>query len=933
MRDTRALILAGVVLCAGPAYAQSRDAGDNEQIDIDEIVVTGSRIKRPDMESASPLIAIDAAEFQRGETNVVQVLNRFPAVTPDRSPGASQSAFPGSFINLRGLGQSRTLVLVNGRRYISTLILGGVDVASIPPELIKRVDVVTGGASATYGSDAIGGVVNFILDDQFRGLRLNAQTGVTDRGEGTGSRLSATAGTGFAGGKGSVYLHVSYDRTSRITARDRSFASPYVVNSGGSLVPLLAFPNIDDGSGTIGVSAAGDLARFGRDGELFDAGGAPNLIGASSYFDDSIFANVQQGARQINVSGGARYDVATDLSIYAEWQYINQRSRTDLAAEAIDLSGVPFSLENPFLRPRTAAVAATLADAQGQFSFDVFGRRFNEVGPSITAVDRTSWRGVLGFTTGLFADWTLDAYGEYQRSRFTTAFRNAISYDRLFDALDAVDVVGAARCRSGNVGCVPIDVFGPDRISSAAAAYIRDEGRLRGRNDEGIVSANATGTLFALPGGKAGGALGIEYRKITGGESPGQNLLDGATTVGAYARNGSGLRTLEGYAEINLPLLKNVPLAQLFSLEGGLRYTRQFDRGSSWTYKALAEWSPIIQVKFRGGFQRAIRQPNVAELSVGDVARGQFSGDPCFNGGPLTGTLRAGCLAQGFPAALADQDSSDPFYVLTYRSFGDPKLKSETARSFTIGAVFDALPIPNLTASVDFYAIKLRDSIDMFGISSLFNQCYASAVQSACGAVERDPASGFITLIKDDYRNTGTLLRRGIDLAVNYSTPVRGPFGRGPLSINSSATVLLTARTLPVPAQPSTGYDCVGHYGEGCLPAAPRWSSYTRVAWQTGPLGLELGWQWLGATTDRLTVSDPVAAQRLAVKRIPTVHYFDLSGKIDVTERMSINFSVYNMFDRSPPVVGQDRVAFANSIVGQYDRLGRRFQVGAEARF
>ena len=895
-----------------------------------EIVVTGSLISRSSLDSASPLIVVGADAFQFGDTNVTELLNRMPAFAANRGPTTPNSGFPGSVLDLRGLGATRTLVLVNGRRYPSTLNNGVVDVGTIPPELIDRVDIVTGGASATYGSDAIAGVVNFKLKDRFEGLALSARTGVTGRGEATGQRLALTVGESFADDRGSAFMSLAYDRTNPILSADRSFASPLLNNQGGALVPRLGLPGIDNGAGTVALGP--DLLQFDR-GELYGPGGIPNAVSPDSLFDEQGFEPILQGSRQISVFGGARFALSPAIELYAEGLFVDQQTRTDGPATVVDLSGAGFNLANPFLGPTTASILAPTADANGNFAFPGFGRRMVEVGSNDTIVDRTTFQIVGGLKIDLFADWKLDTYIQYQQSDFQTNYFNAVDFPALFDGLDTVPGANGPVCRSGSAGCVPVNLFGPGTIGAAAADNLRVNPRLRGNNNGFIVSAIANGTLLNLPAGDVRSAVGVEYRRLAASERPDEALLNGTSTVGQFTVNGTSQRFAEVFGELFIPILKDAPLANSLDFEGGLRATSVISGKTNLTYKALLSWQPVRSIRVRGGLQSAIRQPNVAELSLGDqVQLPNFFPDPCFSGAPLAGTLRAGCLSQGVPLSVADNGADPSSYLLTYRVFGDPNLEPETSRSYTVGVVLDEPGIENLTLTVDFYNIEIKRQILTVGLAALFNGCYISGDAGLCGGIERDPATGFVTLIKDDFRNGGTSLRRGIDFGLNYRIDDLGSFGELQLISNMSLLLKNTVQTVAI--DPTTAFECAGFYSEGCALPRPKWSAYTQLGWSKGDVGLQFAWQWIGPTNDRLQEIDPVAASELAVDRIPAVHYFDLAGSVKIGSQMTLAAGLENLFDRAPPIVGADRTGrVSNGYAGMYDFQGRRFFLNVNLQF
>lgn len=936
------LLLAGAA-ALGPisfgVHAQSADDGNSDVLET--IVITGSRIPRADFASNSPLTSIDAERFQvAADTNIVRQLQELPAFSPTRSPSSGgSSGFTGSFADLRGLGRGRTLVLVNGRRWINTISDGGVDLSTIPPELVERVDVVTGGASATYGSDAVAGVVNIILKENFDGLEFNAQSGATDPGETTGSRVSLTAGNEFAQGRGSAFLHAAYDRTNKIIAGDRRFLDPVLFNEGGQLVRLDSFAT---GPGTVFVDDA--PAFFNSNGDLFGAGGGVNLLGPGDMFNEGSYARVQIPAEKRMVAAGLTYELHPRAKLYTQGMYVRDEVRVPRAPFALDLSGEAIAIDNPFLAQQTRDYLASLdEDGDGFAQLPGFSRRLTELGPRTELNDRDSYRVLLGVDLDLGAGWRLDTSAIYSESNFQIHSQGFVSNARVSQALDAVSGPDGIQCRLPDFGsqrCAPLNVFGPNTISAAAAQFITAEKLLRGNNEDMTLQSVLTGQLLELPAGSLGIAAGVEHRKSEASEIPNEIWRYGLSNGDTLAEFSAALEQSEGFAEVRVPLLRDAPFANYLGLELGGRFTKFEPGGDAWTYKALGEWSPVRQLKVRGGVQRATRAPNPYELGGADQAFAPIetiSGDPCFTGAPLTGDLRTACIATGVPAAVADVGAEPPpGYEVLLTFFGNPTLEPEVAETWTIGGVLSDFGVEGLSLTLDYYDIEITDVITYLGTGIINDQCYFSGTGGSdplCGEITRDPASGLITAFDDGPINAGSYQLSGFDLAASYTSgPLTGlAGGDARFGVNVIASHLLEFVITPFAELPDIRFDCAGLYGPSCQTPRPDWKVDTQLTWRDGPLSLSLTWSWIDAIADDATKFDPEGAAEIARLRLGAKSYFALSAVWNITEQLELRGGVDNVLDSEPPIIGVDRAGVSadnNTFPGLYDALGRRYFLG-----
>jgi len=975
--------IAGVL--SSPAWAQpapqpattptsQRDNSENQPQNAgNAIVVTGSRVPRPDLDSASPVTVLGGETFQvDGETNVVRTLTEMPAfIGNERTPLDVQQA-PGSFISLRGLGSLRTLTLVNGKRFITTLSDRGVDVSAIPPELIDRVEILTGGSSVTYGSDAITGVVNFILRDNFDGLEVNAQTGVTERGEATNRRASLTGGTEFADNRGSAWVHASWDRTYGITAGDRDFlnpqrgrvACPQALSANfrcAAGAPAFALgPNnigvqTPEGTATIFNTADGfQRVFFNANGEIFSAPGVPNFLPVQTYeISGNTFTAVgvnragylvlQQPQRRVEFAAGLRYNITDSIQFYGNGFYINEHSDRPNFPQVFAAT-LTFAVNDPFFGPLTQAflVAKDAAETgaarnNGLISIAV-ARQLDELGRRHVYQTRNSYNLVGGIRWDMGGSWNLDANVSFNNSEYFARRVGEYNVNRIRQALDVIPGAGGVpQCRDTSNGCVPLNIFGAGKITPLAAAFIDGSSEFRGSMTDTDLQAVVTGEIFQLPAGPVGVSFGAERFIREASETPDQVLVSGSSSANLFNVFRGNLATNEVFGEAIVPIFRDRSFFDYLGLELGARYSRLNSGRHSWTYKILGEWSPIPHLKFRGGLQRAVRNPVAFELFGQETNQNQNLGDdPCLTGAPLTGLLRDRCILTGFPVALANSGAPAGTAIGTSTASGNPNLTPEVADTFTVGLVLRDLPVRNFSLTADYFDIRVDDLIGFVGTANIFAGCYQQAGGEAfCDRIDRDPVTGRLTAIRQDQGNLAKSRRRGIDVGVNYRINIPSlTGGSASFRIRATGTYMFSSSTIPFPLDPSIRFECAGFYAEQCTSPTQRVRTNTTFAWSDGPFSLSLDWQYMSGVTDAAKKYNVTLFPTLPVQRIPAANYFDLSAVWLITERFQLRLGVDNLFDREPVNVGSTRqLSLGGTYSRSYESIGRRFWAGARVRF
>lgn len=951
----RAGVAAGALICL--TLIPGTDAHAQEAT-TETIVVTGSRIARPDLSSSSPLAVVGQEEFRlAGATNVETVLNVLPQVIPGETSFSNNPGTGVATVDLRGLEEERTLVLVNGRRYIFFDTSQLVDINNIPAFLVERVDVVTGGASAVYGSDAIAGVVNFVLRQDFEGMELGGTYRLTERGDGERIDVYATLGANFADDKGNIVAYANYYKRDTIYQNARRFSRTALVDdvdANGNPV-LVAGGSSTVAGGRVTLPDATRPATFPGDfGGLFQPGGGFREFiypGDQYNYAPSNFLMVPQERWLIGMQ--AHYDVTDNIRIYMEGTFANNRVSGELAPTPFTET-VAIDVDSPFLSPAARAAfaaadaAETGADAGDGFANATLFRRMNEVGPRQNLDERNAWRFVGGVTGDVVKGWTYDAYYLFARTRNSQIQNGNISISRMRSALrtEIDPETGTLQCADPAAraqGCVPANVFGEDALSPEAADYLAISAANSEISQLQVASASVTGELFDLGAGAVGLALGAEWRSVKSQFLPDFSLASGDVSGFNAGQATAGRYSVkEVFGELRVPLLAEKPFAERLELTGAARYSDySLDAvGGVFTWAAGAEWAPIRDVTLRGQFQRAIRAPNVDELFGGQEQGFPPANDPCSNRTPenQNATVRALCIATGVPAGSVFTSGVQPDSQIEGSFGGNPELKEEKSDTYTLGVVFRPGFVPGLNVTVDYYHIKVDNYITELGggLNNVLDLCY-NVVQDAnnpyCQAIKRNPG-GDIDIVRVNNANVASLTTAGIDLQIDYGLDL----GFGLFADNESRLTLFFLGTwvdkwtyTPVVELPTT-IDCVGQFGLTCDDPIPEFRFTARATWATGPLQLSLRYRWVDALKDDQIKNANTPASQLAKPKLGAHHYFDLSAVYSVNEDVELSFGINNLFDNKPPLTG-DSQEQANTFPGLYDVLGRDYFLSATVRF
>ncbi|WP_166041846.1 TonB-dependent receptor [Sphingosinicella sp. YJ22] len=985
----------GAALAAVPAYAQddqpespvqtSQDPTAGQQ-DDDLVVVTGSRIaSRRDLTSTSPLAVVQDEEFTlSGSVNVEQVINTLPQVIPGATAFSNNPGGGVATLNLRGLGSQRNLVLVNGRRYIFFDTNQVVDLNTIPQFLIDSVDVVTGGASAVYGSDALAGVVNFRLRTDLDGIILGGQYSITEEGDGRRYNGYVALGSQFADGRGHVAVYAEYYNRGDIFQGDRDFSRNALGDGAGTtgqtaawgepvpgLIPLGSAGVPQGRFVAVGGPSVGAGTNYSGLGAFFQAPGTsiPYCGGPCSYnYAPANYLMVPQ--ERWTLGGYAEYEVAEGINAYAEVTFINNRVQNELAATPIT-QNVDYSLAaiDPFVSdadiaqmrliaarqqqaintgstafgPITAGASTFPALATGCDDPDGAGplladpatcdtvrlqtnTRTTGISSRNVSDDRNAFRVLVGMRGDLTDNLTYDLYYSYARTRNASVQFGNVSRSA-FTRLAA------------NGTC---NVFGADLLSQDCVDQISILAQNQDISELQVAQASVSGSLFQIPWSTdpVAFAAGVEWRNMLGQFIPDTALSSGDVvgfnagqpTQGAYSAK-------EAFAELRIPIIQDGFIDRL-ELNGAARYSDySLDNvGGVWTYAAGAEFAPIRDITFRGQYQRAIRAPNVQELFGGQQVGFPPATDPCALPSAATNpTIRDVCIATGVPAGSVGSPALQPNSQIQGSFGGNPNLQEEVADTWTAGVVLRPRFIPRLNITVDYYDIQIDSAIAAAGggVNNILNLCYnviQDASSSLCQLINRDPIgviSGPPFVVNANNANLASFTTEGIDFQVDYNMPLGFSLmgaGESRLSFFFLANYSWENNFTPLVDLPDDVVECSGRFGLNCGNPTPEWKWSSRLSFVDGPFTASLRWRHLGEVNDDDDSTDFI------VERISAYDLFDLSFAFAVDDNLTLNMGINNMFDKLPPIVG-DNQEQANTYPGSYDVIGRDFFISANLRF
>ncbi|HEX4973763.1 MAG TPA: TonB-dependent receptor [Steroidobacteraceae bacterium] len=966
-----ALLTSAAAAAAGPAFAADQT--------IQEVVVTGSRIAQPNLETTSPVTQVTADDIAvQGVTRVEDLINQLPQAFAAQNASVSNGATGTATVNLRGLGSPRTLVLIDGRR----MPYGGVtnsaaDLNQIPAAMVERVEVLTGGASAAYGSDAIGGVVNFIMKKDFEGVQFDAMYGlyqhnndyggpgttklrdvIAGRGEtnpgqfrlpddnvtdGDAREFNVTMGVSTEDGRGNITAYAGVRDNKEVLQRDRDYSACSLAANptekfacGGSNTAAPAYFYGGGRKLTIDETTGNTFRTFDPTKDQYN-------FGPTNFY--------QRPDTRYVLGAMGHYELAEIADVYTQLMFSDYESVAQVAPGGAFFDTKTINCDNPLLSgPQLATIGCDATKIANGDSVPLYlGRRNVEGGGRQSRFENTSFRALLGVRGQISENWDYDTSVQYSAVVADQSANNFFHKTRLARSLDVVDVDGVATCRSAlpatdprfsgvaDPNCVPYNPFKLGGVTPEALNYLQVPGLQQGKIEQEIYSGSMTGDLgaygvkspFAQEGIKV--AFGAEKRidRL-------QNVTDDATSQFLLSGAGGPTIGLEGstkvldlFSELRVPLVQDAPFADQLGLELAYRYS-DYDPITTDTYKIGADWAPVQDVRFRASYQRAVRAANVVELFTSQGA-GLFDlpGDPC--GTALIGTAgeasREACIKSGVPAAVFDDPArrsrlDSPANQFNLLAGGDPNLKPETSDTYTYGVIIQPRFLPHLAMSIDYFDISIDDTISTVGPDTTLQACYFSNDAGSCARIRRNPGNGSLWQgtgqVIDLNTNIGSLSTKGVDLSLSYTGVELG--GLGELSFNLVGTYL-DELTYVSGINGISPTECQSKFsGALCGVPNPDWRHHFRMGWETPwNVDLSLTWRYFSSVTNVAPSQQANIDYRLGARS-----FFDLAANWAVTEKASVLVGINNVLDKDPPITSAvGNTGNGNTFPQTYDALGR----------
>jgi iron complex outermembrane recepter protein len=951
------------VLSFGVAQAAQDDA-ERSETRLEEVIVTGSLITDPNRESPSPILISSIESLQQSGTATIEAaLNQLPMFAPAGAAGNGGQGTGGhATVNLHALGANRNLVLLDGRRLPLADIFGTVDINLVPDSILSSVQTITGGASAVYGSDAMSGVVNFISLDHFEGATFDAQYGNTEQGDLAQTKASLALGTTFSEGSGHALLAAGYTERGNLLGKDRmpffDLLTPSSFIGQGTFVPAAtnlpnqtAVNNLFASYGATTPVANSLNLGFNDDGTLFTQTGAKNYKGPTTDDYRIIGGNVrmpvqkgfyvQNPLERKSVFSKFDYEIGP-VTTYGQILYVDSTVTTNSGNSLTqfgNLTTIPVT--NPFIPNDLRALLATRPTPGAPFTWNgrYVGVPFKSWDEQYTTTQYLG--GVRGSLP--FEDWTWDVFAAYDTTEHVQTNHNAVLKSQVQNLLNAPDG-GNSICAGG------FNPFGLNHsafVSDACLRYMTTTAHSTEDLSQTTYQGVVQGPLFSLPAGEVKLALLVDHRKNTYEYQPDSQLASQNIEAVIASQGTTGEISVDEYAaQLDVPLLADVPLIHKLSIGAAFRQSDYTTSGKVDSYEGDIRWEPIDSLLIRGGYQRAVRAPNIGELfaaaSGAQIAFGTppaALGDPCdIRSTARTGTngasVRGLCLAQGIPGAVIDTYVF-PTTATAGVTQGNPDLQPETADTYNFGLSWTSRSssqlLGGLSASIDYYSIEIQDVISVVPGLSALSKCYnldGSNPQYAvnnqfCQLLTRD-GNGLLQLIETPYLNLGGLKTEGVDLQLDWVLELND---RWTAHFNTAVGYLLdySVQTLPGSAfQDFTGTNTIAA-NHTVSNSFPEWKALTTVGVGFGALSASVRWRWQDAMEDVTSVTTP-ATPGIGVA---TYNLFDFFTSYDFNSNWQLRFGVTNLTDEGPVTVSSSQTGTDTAV---FDVLGRSYYMGVRVR-
>ncbi|MEO8669923.1 MAG: TonB-dependent receptor [Tahibacter sp.] len=930
---------------AVPAFAQDADTPATGE-KLETIVVTGSRIRRVDLETANPVFIIDKSQIEKtGKLTIGDLLQSTPVIAGGSTATNGQVNNGGgtgaATIDLRGLGTARTLILVNGRRLAGP----APDVNQIPINLIERVEVLKDGASAVYGSDAIGGVVNFILRKDYQGAEFSVDYGISDKNDGIRNGASFTIG--HTTDKGSLMIGLNYNRQEEVLAKDRDFAAQALYLSSGSVA---AGGSSRTPRGRIFLPAA-LAAQYGGCASVTRVpGAAGTALGDYRCYDGAVDAfNFQAvGNRELTPQERGslfvvgNYRLSDNVEAYIE-AFHNKTSAS------FAIAPLPFDARND-------NVVISRDNIYNPFGID-FGRsgtndsgnafflRLEAIGNRRASSSTSNDQANVGVRGG-FANtsWQWDANFTFGQADLLTRVAGYIYQPGLSAALGPsfINAAGIPTCGTPSApiaGCTPINPFNPSAtpagFAQLAATFVNST-RVLQREAE----VNANGELFELPAGVASLAVGATYRKEAFTFTPSflntalppdftNCYLAGETCTSPV--NGD-FNVKEFYGEIFIPVLRDIAFAKTLNFTIGSRYSKYSTFGNTTNSKIGFEWRPVDDVLVRGTIAEVFRAPTVSNLFAAPASNAPTFRDPCIGLTTPVGvnpSIDAACLNVPRDGSFAGPPNGQTTGLIS----GNPNLQPEHGKAFTWGVVYDPNWLDGLSTSIDVWRFALNDNISPLDVNTVAQQCYN--VGNLCSNIHRFAADGQVFYIDQPTLNLGRIDAKGVDTSIKYRLP-ETPFGNFRIGLDATYTAKFNQTIFDVNGNPTGTIFAAGHFNRQ-LGNFARWRALGSLGWDMGNFDAN----WAVRYVHGFTLGSSLAAGDSADGTFPNVivkygattyHNLQFGYNIEpISTRVEVGID--NVFDKSPPILFQNNVVNGNTDPVNFDTVGRYYFARVAVKF
>ena len=986
----RAVRLALTTAAAGMSAAHAQQAPAPAPAAVEEVVITRSRLSTPNEASISPITTVSATDLQAtGLNRVEDVLNNLPMVFAGQNSTVSNGSDGTATIDLRGLGPKRTVVLINGRRLGPGAGDGRSysDINEIPAALIDRIDILTGGASAVYGADAVAGVVNFVLNTHFQGVRFDAgydfyqhhnsnsvASVVSGAGyplpsgsvnTGFGKNASMLVGSNFADSKGNATFFATFDKQAAVLQAKFDYSACNLqARSNGTLRC--------GGSGTSARNGAGGYFQaYSSTGTALFTNTVDGTTGQFRPFDAAIdrynFGPTNfYRTPATRWTGGTfvNYDVNPHLNAYAEVMFTRNTADAQIAPSGDFFQRSFIPCNDPLLtaQERTAICAAAVAQGSpvnpvtgvGTGAFLYIGRRNAEGGGRVATFTTNSFRTVAGLKGDIGDAWRFDVNAQRGTVDNNNGNLNYFSNANLGNALNVIpDANGQPQCAVGPP-CVPWNIWVPNGVTPAATQYLSIPLLIEAGVTEQIVSGSVTGDLgkynVKLPTADGGLQvnLGAEWRSEDASFRPdlASQLGDAAGSGGPTTPVSGGFHVREVFTELRVPLVQHAAAAEDLAFEGGYRHSDYSEGFKTNTYKLGLEWVPVRDLRLRSSYQRAVRAPNILELFNPAAVVLDGSTDPCAGiiaQGQTPSASPANCVFAGVSAAQYGKVAPNAASQYNGLLGGNTSLLPETSDTYSGGFILQPRFVPGLSLSVDYFNIKVKETIGAIGADTILANCVSSHDPAYCSAIHRD-ATGTLWrssagYVSDTNVNFGSLGTRGIDVKASYRLQMSS---LGSLSFALEGTKQNDLTIQPLTNGPS--YSCTGFFGSICGAPSPSWRHVVNATWATPwkALDVTLRWRYLGSADSEYTSSNPQLTGNAlpSTSHIPAYNYVDLSAMFNITRTTRFQIGLNNLTDKDPPTIASGSGGFGsdcpvlggigsssscngNTFPGVYDALGR----------